>query len=180
MNSLKTWCLEFINSIRDYENMNLFESENSLKTPEIVGTDEEKVAVLAYWSDLVGLLRSINTTVISIENKIAILDHLKNEVELVMLDVTNATAHAAVDKETGETSMKQDGDPEVDGPKEVDLSTPQDGIVNPPPSVAEQMRALAGIRGPAKQKVSFKTNFKLPEEVNLNSSQLAVLAGIRK
>lgn len=164
--------------------MLLFE-DSALKTPEIVGTDEEKISVLAYWSDLVGMLRSINSTVISMENKIAILTHLKNEVELVTLEVTNATAHPVVDDEDGGTSMKQAGDPAADAPGVVDLTKPpaQDQF-NRPTTHLEQMRTLAGIKESKKEqptkKITYPSRFELKPAYTLTPEQYAILAGVKR
>ena len=137
--------------------MDLVESDTTLTTPDFIGNDEEKVNVLAYWSDMISLLRSINTTVVSIENKVAILDQLKKEVELLTLEVTNATSHPATSTD-GSSEMKKDGDPEKDAPPVVDLSSPEDGnmpgavpsapvdpFAGPKITTTEQMRRLAGI-----------------------------------
>ena len=58
--------------------MKLYENEHKLVTPDFIGTDEEKIAVLSYWTNLISSIRSINNIVISHENKLAIIDQLKN------------------------------------------------------------------------------------------------------
>ena len=40
----------------------LIENEHALSTPELIGTDQEKVAGIKFWADVIGLIRSINTT----------------------------------------------------------------------------------------------------------------------
>jgi len=132
---------------------NLNESEHPLVTPTFVGTDDEKMSVLQYWSNLIGLVRSMNAVVITHENKLAILIQIQKEIDLISAEVNNITAKLSTD---------QDGAPELtqDVTKQdqtVDLTIPEsvqeiDCFTGRPiskfnPTViskAEQMQRLAG------------------------------------
>jgi len=71
----------------------LVEDEHPLVTPNFIGTDAEKILVLGYWSEVIGLMRSMNSIVISHENKLAIIDQLKKELDIIDLEVNNVSAH---------------------------------------------------------------------------------------
>jgi hypothetical protein len=70
----------------------LFENEHTLDSPPLIGTDEEKIRGIAFWADVVRLLRTINTTFISFENKQAILKHIKQELERVDVEINNVSS----------------------------------------------------------------------------------------
>ena len=70
----------------------LFENEHTLDSPPLIGTDEEKIRGIAFWADVVRLLRSINSTFISFENKQAILKYLKQELERVDVEINNVSS----------------------------------------------------------------------------------------
>lgn len=105
--------------------MKLNETENPLVTPEFIGTDEEKIQVLSYWSELIGTLRSLNAAVISHPNKLAILAQLKAETELLEREVTNvsATAQGGAD---GAVELSQAPAPNTPAPENVvNLAEPE-------------------------------------------------------
>ena len=155
--------------------MNLLETETNLQTPEFMGVEAEKINALEYWTTLVRHLHELNSRVIEINNKVAILESAKELVETLLLDVTNATAHPAVDKETGSTSMKQDGCPIEDAPKVVDLATPEEGVVGESTlSYNDQLRVLVGTKFVGRQ-----TYFPTKND-DLSISDLRILAGIHK
>jgi hypothetical protein len=70
----------------------LFENEHPLETPALVGTDEEKIAGIRFWAELVALARSIDTTFISYENKLRIIQYLKKELDLVDVEINNVSS----------------------------------------------------------------------------------------
>ena len=70
----------------------LLENEHTLESPELIGTDEEKINGIRFWADLVGMIRSIDHTFISHENKLAILAFLKKEVDLVDIEINNISS----------------------------------------------------------------------------------------
>ena len=84
---------------------NLTENEHVLTTPELVGIDSEKVAGIRYWADIIGYLRSINTTFVSYENKKAVIAALEKELELISLEIDNTTS---------KVSQGEDGIPSAD------------------------------------------------------------------
>lgn len=71
----------------------LTENEHPLVTPNFVGTDAEKITVLNYWSDLIRLVRSMNTLVISYDNKLAIVNQLQAELNIINSEINNVTSH---------------------------------------------------------------------------------------
>ncbi len=77
----------------------LNENEHPLVTPDFVGTDAEKTGVLGYWSDMIGKLRSLNVSVISHRNKLAIIAQLKKELDLIDVEINNDTAHPIIHKD---------------------------------------------------------------------------------
>lgn len=102
----------------------LVETEHKLISPELIGTDAEKIACLRYWSEIVGLFRSLNVTVVSFDNKVNIIAAIKAELELVDMELHNVTA--APDIKPGEIpsmEMVPPTDPAASG--EVDLSKPE-------------------------------------------------------
>lgn len=72
--------------------MKIFENEHPLETPDLIGTDAEKIAGIKFWADLIALVRSIDTTFISYENKLAIIQFLKKELDLVDVEINNISA----------------------------------------------------------------------------------------
>jgi hypothetical protein len=121
----------------------LFENTHPLTTPDFVGTDQEKIAVIGYWSGLISQLRSMNMIVISHENKLAIIDQLKKELEMIDIEVNNDTAHPVVHPD-GSTEMSQVEVPtEAPGEVVVDL-TATESQFNPKISITEMMQRLAG------------------------------------
>jgi hypothetical protein len=87
--------------------MHLTESDNSaLVTPDFTGTDDEKISVINYWAELIGLIRSIDASVSSLENKLAIISQIKKEIELIELSLTNATAQP-IDNGDGAVELKK-------------------------------------------------------------------------
>jgi hypothetical protein len=133
--------------------MNINESEHPLVTPEFIGTDEEKMAVLSYWSDLIGLVRSLNACVISHQNKLSIILQMQKELTLIGLEVNNTSA-APVSQQNGSIEMNQDTTPKTTGPDEIviDLGKPDVQEAENPYAkferkdipVAEAMKRLAG------------------------------------
>jgi len=129
----------------------LFENTHPLTTPDFVGTDQEKIAVIGYWSGLISHLRSMNMIIISHENKLAIIAQLKRELEMIDIDVNNNTAQPVVHPD-GSTEMSQlsTTSPNIDAaptvvPNEVvvDLTT-NESQFNPKISITEMMQRLAG------------------------------------
>jgi hypothetical protein len=98
----------------------LIENENTLVSPELIGTNEEKITALHWWMEGVTLLRSM-TAVTSIANKFQLLDSLNKELELVKIELENASAIVRNDKKDI-PSMEQP-DPNTDSEKVVDLAT---------------------------------------------------------
>jgi hypothetical protein len=97
----------------------LLETESKLISPELIGTDAEKIAALQYWSEIVGLFRSLNTTIISFDNKTNIIAAIKAELELIEMELHNVSAVPS--NEPGEIpSMEMVPTEEI-----VDLSTPE-------------------------------------------------------
>ena len=97
----------------------LLEVESKLISPELIGTDSEKIAGIQFWSEIVGMLRSLNVTMISFENKVNIIAAIKAELELIDMELNNVTAAANV--EPGEIpSMEMVPKDDV-----VDLSVPE-------------------------------------------------------
>ena len=137
------------------ENKMINESENPLVTPDFIGTDEEKMSVLSYWSELIGMVRSLNAVVISHENKLAILTQIQKEIALLELEVNNVSAHPTMDAD-GMSDMAQDpekkteivinlGDPE-EVAKSTTIPTPvkQDQFARTNIPTTEMMQRLAG------------------------------------
>lgn len=130
----------------------LVENEHPLNTPSFMGTDAEKIAVLGYWSGMISHLRSMNMIVISHENKLAIINQLKSELELINIEVNNATAHPVVHPD-GSTEMSQVTTDQptavatsaaVTAPENVvDLTATESKATSKIP-VAEAMQRLAG------------------------------------
>jgi len=129
----------------------LIEDNQPLVTPDFIGTDEEKIQVLSYWSDLISLIRVLGVTVVSHENKLAIVTQLKKELDLVDLDVNNATS-VPVTTDDGNTVMSKDPASTQDAAEKViNLAEPEDPAK--PPSLfapqkittTEQMQRLAGL-----------------------------------
>lgn len=95
----------------------LVENEHTLVSPELIGTDQEKVAAIQFWSDAVKLLRSLNTLVISYKNKQALLDAMEQELKTVETEIKNSSGIPTDDKgipaieqplASGETEQKCD------------------------------------------------------------------------
>lgn len=70
----------------------LNENEHILTTPELIGTDQEKIAGIKFWADVIALIRTINTTFVSYENRKAVIDAFTKELELIGLEGENAPA----------------------------------------------------------------------------------------
>jgi hypothetical protein len=132
----------------------LNESEHPLVTPEFIGTDEEKMAVLTYWAGLISQVRSLNSCVISHQNKLSIIFQLQKELTLIGLEVNNTSAEP-VSQPDGSIEMNQDATPKTAGPEEIviNLGTPEvkESEENPYAKfnrkdvpVAEAMQRLAG------------------------------------
>lgn len=62
---------------------------SSLESPDLVGTDEEKIKGIHFWADVVAMLRTINTTFISHENKQTIIAAIKRELDIVDVEINN-------------------------------------------------------------------------------------------
>jgi hypothetical protein len=135
----------------------LNEDEHQLVTPSFIGTDEEKIGVLTFWSEMISKIRSINSYVVSHENKLAIVAQLKKELELIDLEINNVTSHP-VQHADGGTEMSQ-----VAPDNSVDLSIPEpikyqteskkNSVFDTPKiSIIEQMQRIAGTYYDAKSK----------------------------
>ena len=116
------------------KNSNICESEHPLVTPEFIGLDEEKISVIQYWSEIIGLLRSMNSCVVSIENKQAIINQLKKEIELLDIELNNISA-VPVENEDGSYDMDQ--------PTGVDLRNPEPQVKTNQ-MTKESLQKLAG------------------------------------
>lgn len=71
---------------------NLIENEHALTTPELIGTDQEKIAGIKFWSDVIGLIRTINTTFVSYENKKSIIAAFKKELDVIEVEIDNSSS----------------------------------------------------------------------------------------
>jgi len=71
---------------------NLIENEHALTTPELIGTDLEKVAGIKFWADVIGLMRSINTTFVSYENKKSVIAAFEKELEIIGIEIDNTSS----------------------------------------------------------------------------------------
>lgn len=71
---------------------NIIESEHILTTPELIGTDEEKIGGIKFWADAIEIVRMINTVFVSYENKLAVIAALKKELDTVEAEIINAPA----------------------------------------------------------------------------------------
>lgn len=138
----------------------LTEDEHPLVTPNFIGTDEEKVIVLGYWSEVIGLMRSMNSIVVSHDNKLAIIAQLKAELEIINNEVNNVTSHQVqhADGSVELSTMPAGGELPKSGPvapatpvptsttpapKIIDLGQPENKF-NPKVSTTEAMQRLAG------------------------------------
>jgi hypothetical protein len=83
----------------------LLENEHVLSSPEIIGTDEEKIAAIGYWAGVVGTLRTLNTLMVSHRNKMNMIAAIRNETDLVQKEIENATSQMRPD---GVPGMYQD------------------------------------------------------------------------
>lgn len=100
----------------------LLENEHPLVTPELNGTDAEKIAAISYWSDVVGLLRSLKSHVISLDNQMAIITAIKTEVDLIDIEINNKTA-STVQNPDGTADMKALPPTEADNVIDLSKST---------------------------------------------------------
>jgi hypothetical protein len=73
----------------------LTENEHALTTPELIGTDLEKVAGIKFWADVIGLIRSINTTFVSYENKKSVIAAFEKELEIIALEIDNSSSRVS-------------------------------------------------------------------------------------
>ena len=99
--------------------MKLFENEHPLVTPNFIGTDQEKINVLGYWAGLISMLRSMNISIVSHENKLAVIKQLRAELDIIDVEINNVSSHEVTN---------QDGSPEMSTmPKEpiVNLAEPE-------------------------------------------------------
>jgi hypothetical protein len=103
----------------------------TLVTPAFVGDDEEKIRALGYWSGLISMLRSPSLSEFSPENKLAILQQLKCEID--QMTPTVPPLQAPLNPPVPICPTEQ---------PVVDLSFPQYESREIP--IAEQMQRLAG------------------------------------
>lgn len=108
----------------------LKEAEHKLVSPELIGTDGEKTAAIQFWASLVCLLRTLNTTLVSFDNKVSVLNAIRAELATLETEINNDTAKLV----PGEAVPTLDQAPEA----VVDLTKPE---VNP----LDQLKANAGI-----------------------------------
>lgn len=73
----------------------LTENEHALATPELIGTDQEKIAGIKFWSDVIGLIRSINTTFVSYENKKSVIAAFKKELDVIEVEIDNSSSRVS-------------------------------------------------------------------------------------
>lgn len=144
----------------------LVENEHVLSTPRLIGTDPEKVTGIKFWADVIALIRSINTTFVSYNNKKAVIAAFKAELDLVEAELDNLTATV----NQGETEIPSaEQSPEAENAGDVNVvdltknnevsattvgSTPSVGLtpplagtsVRPPPTFEnlDKLRRVAG------------------------------------
>ena len=70
----------------------IVENEHALSTPELVGTDEEKIVGIKFWADVIALLRTLNTTFISYNNKKSVIQAFKTELDLIESEIDNVSS----------------------------------------------------------------------------------------
>jgi hypothetical protein len=144
----------------------LLENEHPLVTPSFLGTDAEKIVVLNYWSDLIRLVRSLNSIVISHDNKLAIVNQLQNELNIINSEINNVTAHVQQHADgSEEMSTMPQGVPDPDTKPVVNLAEPETtdrfAKFNPPTvPTSEAMQRLAGTYYANKLQRKAKTKFK--------------------
>jgi hypothetical protein len=73
----------------------LTENEHALTTPELIGTDLEKVNGIKFWADVIGLIRSINTTFVSYENKKSVIAAFEKELEIIAIEIDNSSSRVS-------------------------------------------------------------------------------------
>ena len=73
----------------------LIENEHALTTPELIGTDQEKVNGIKFWAEVIGLIRSINTTFVSYENKKSVIAAFEKELELIAIEIDNSSSRVS-------------------------------------------------------------------------------------
>lgn len=100
---------------------NLHENEHALSTPELIGDDIEKINCIQYWSEIVGLLRSLNVTVVSFKNKVNIIQAIMNELQTIDTELRNDASYPV---QTQDGAVEMDQVPK-DDEKVLDLSKPQ-------------------------------------------------------
>lgn len=127
---------------------NLNENEHVLRSPDLVGTDEEKISAISYWSNAVGLLRTLNLTAVSYQNKLNLITAMRAELEIIEKEIENVTTQVKADDEQI-PSMQQDPEaattdaatPEVDLGKSVTDTEPVDLPKIEPKSVTMTVEA---------------------------------------
>lgn len=101
----------------------IFESStDTLDTPTLIGTDEEKIAGIKFWAELVSLVRSVNSVFVSYENKQEVIKYLKKEIEQIDVEINNISASVVSHPDeipSAEQVPKDEAVPEI---PEVDLS----------------------------------------------------------
>jgi hypothetical protein len=70
----------------------LLKEEHTLETPPLIGTSEEKMRALRFWTDIVALIDTIDSSFESFENKQMIIAHIKKEVDLIDVAINNISA----------------------------------------------------------------------------------------
>lgn len=85
----------------------ILEDERTLLTPELIGTDEEKIQALGIWSSAVLVLINIKGDLMSIPNKLNLINALKSEIENIESEINNVSASINKDSEKI-PSMTQD------------------------------------------------------------------------
>lgn len=93
---------------------NLIENEHALSTPELIGTDQEKVAGIKFWADVIGLIRSINTVFVSYENKKSVISAFEKELEIIALEIDNSSSKVSQGEEGIPSADQNPSDEPVD------------------------------------------------------------------
>lgn len=113
--------------------MKLNENEHTLTTPELIGTDQEKVAGIRFWADIIGMIRSINTAFISYENKKSVIDAVQKELKLIEIEIDNISGRVTQDATAEIPSVDQTVPAEQPEVNTVDL-TKSDAVASTIPT----------------------------------------------
>jgi len=154
------------------------ETTHVLQTPEIVGTDEEKVGVLHMWADLIGMVRNINTSVVSYENKKSILVQIKKELELIELELDNAKSDPTdINGATALEQLPKEKEEEAKLAVPAPDAPPTPVTLVPNAQAAPEGISMAPVTMPSTEQPSFMRPALTQEE---NLAKLKSMAGVEK